>query len=76
MRVINGADDLSRQLFGDAVADELSARLALIKAQTSASPGSSSQAHGQPHHADADDFSADFPTDSDDVPDEALTLTA
>jgi tRNA-dihydrouridine synthase C len=89
VRVLNAADDLSRQLFGDAVADDMATRLARLKAQ----------AQGLPHHQPAravvatvppsstsvaddllQDACASLPEsliDSDDaVPAEALTLTA
>lgn len=72
VRVINGADDLSRQMFGDAVADEMAARLALIKAQTSpvspiVSPAS---------WTDSSNGSSHSPIEPNAAPDDALTLTA
>ncbi len=70
VRVINAADELSRQMFGDAIADELTARLVLIKAQMSpASPTAASAAHlpgGDPTSL----------IEPNAAPDEALTLTA
>ncbi|ALV07941.1 tRNA dihydrouridine synthase [Roseateles depolymerans] len=72
VRVINSADELSRQMFGDAVADEMAARLALIKAQTSpvspmASPASSRESPNGSRHS---------PIEPNAAPDDALTLTA